>query len=1193
MKENSCKKFLSLLLIFTLLLPLLPVSATGELSTIAVDGTDWTGWTMQMGGANQMTLSAEDGKVTVGVPGGSKAGDHVALASVSIPVKANTTYDISYTLSQQGIRGVTAWVRVFEQNVTPVDMLATHSIYAADTGVVTATGQYTSGSNVEYAIIWVILMNAIDQPVGTDGTVVMDNLLIQEKGQNPEPVPEIRMDVDGENWTGWTTQMGGANQMTLSTEDGKATVGVPGGSKAGDHVALASVSIPVKANTTYDISYTLSQQGIRGVTAWVRVFEQNVTPVDMLATHSIYAADAGVVTATGQYTSGSNVEYAIIWVILMNAIDQPVGTDGSVVMDDLVIWEHIEEPETTDPSEPTEPHTHSFDQEVPSAAFLASPATVETPAEYYYSCVCGEQGTTTFTYGEPLADALDGSFENVSGDAFVQWFPGSSANALSVKPGTMANSGNYSVMFGGGAQGYQDITSGSLTVMPDTTYDLSYFVKNVDFIGATGYVSVFKNGDPGLPIGQLDLLPFFVGDASFGTDWKQLKGQFTTDSETTSVVLRFTVHTWAAAADTTGKTLYIDDVAVEEMPVPPMANDGCFDGGFEIVDPNYNTLPNWTLNNMASNAISAAAGSEVHSGNSSLQLTATEKGTYQQIVSNPVPVAPNTTYDLSYFVKNAGLIGGTGYLSVFADSGEMLGKEDLDGSVFFVSDETYPSDWQQLRTQFTTGENTTYVLIRITVHTHAAGDTVSGSVLIDDISVAIAPDPPMANDGSFDGSFEIVDPNYNILANWIVGNTASNAISATAGTDAHSGNSSLQFTATQKGTYQQVISNVYKVDPNVTYELSYFVKNAGLIGATGYVSVFSNGTELLGKEDLDGSVFYISGNSFGSAWNELKPQFTTKEDTTFVVIRFTVHTHAAKGEVSGSVYLDDVTIGVAPPPPKANTGTLDGGFELYDSNHNILTNWTIINTAPNAIAATPGKEVHGGKTCLKFTANSKGTYQELLSNRIYVEADALYDISYFMKNAGLIGATGYLTVYSNGRDIIGEKVDLDGSVFFIGDGNFGTDWRQLKSQIRTLEDTRYLIIKITLHTHAASGSVSGSVYLDDLTVGEHVHVFDQMDYHDQYLASMATEESPTLFYYSCFCGEIGTETFSYGEPLPKPIPEETQPEETQAPVQEPTEPMPQEEEKNSLLWIVLGGLGAAGIAAYLIILVIKKKKRKQ
>ena len=87
MKENRYKVIVSLILIFTLLLPSLPVSAADAPSAIAVDGENWTGWTFQMGGANQMTLSTEGGRATIGIPGGSKAGDHVALASVSVPVK--------------------------------------------------------------------------------------------------------------------------------------------------------------------------------------------------------------------------------------------------------------------------------------------------------------------------------------------------------------------------------------------------------------------------------------------------------------------------------------------------------------------------------------------------------------------------------------------------------------------------------------------------------------------------------------------------------------------------------------------------------------------------------------------------------------------------------------------------------------------------------------------------------------------------------------------------------------------------------------------------------------------------------------------------------------------------------------------------------------------------------------------------
>ena len=136
------------------------------------------------------------------------------------------------------------------------------------------------------------------------------------------------------------------------------------------------------------------------------------------------------------------------------------------------------------------------------------------------------------------------------------------------------------------------------------------------------------------------------------------------------------------------------------------------------------------------------------------------------------------------------------------------------------------------------------------------------------------------------------------------------------------------------------------------------------------------------------------------------------------------------------------------------------------------------------------------------------------------------------------------------------------------------------------------MVKITLHTHAASGAVSGSVYLDDLTVAEHTHVFDQMDYHDEYLASLATEDAPTLFYYSWTCGEIGTETFSYGEPLPKPEPEETQPEETTPPAPQPTEPPVQNEKSSGIgwIWIVLCGALLLGIVIFLILFTKKRKK---
>lgn len=48
-------------------------------------------------------------------------------------------------------------------------------------------------------------------------------------------------------------------------------------------------------------------------------------------------------------------------------------------------------------------HTHSFTEQKITDKFLVSAATCTEKAKYYYSCQCGEKGTTTFEYGELVA----------------------------------------------------------------------------------------------------------------------------------------------------------------------------------------------------------------------------------------------------------------------------------------------------------------------------------------------------------------------------------------------------------------------------------------------------------------------------------------------------------------------------------------------------------------------------------------------------------------------------------------------------------------------------------------------------------------------------------------------------------------------------------------------------------------------
>lgn len=47
-------------------------------------------------------------------------------------------------------------------------------------------------------------------------------------------------------------------------------------------------------------------------------------------------------------------------------------------------------------------HTHIFSQKVTTKSFLKSNATCQNASVYFYSCACGEKGTSTFSYGEKL-----------------------------------------------------------------------------------------------------------------------------------------------------------------------------------------------------------------------------------------------------------------------------------------------------------------------------------------------------------------------------------------------------------------------------------------------------------------------------------------------------------------------------------------------------------------------------------------------------------------------------------------------------------------------------------------------------------------------------------------------------------------------------------------------------------------------
>lgn len=62
----------------------------------------------------------------------------------------------------------------------------------------------------------------------------------------------------------------------------------------------------------------------------------------------------------------------------------------------------------------TVPHTHVYDQTSTDAAHLKTPATCTSPAVYYKSCTCGENGEETFTSGSALGHDYTQKFEDAA-----------------------------------------------------------------------------------------------------------------------------------------------------------------------------------------------------------------------------------------------------------------------------------------------------------------------------------------------------------------------------------------------------------------------------------------------------------------------------------------------------------------------------------------------------------------------------------------------------------------------------------------------------------------------------------------------------------------------------------------------------------------------------------------------------------
>ena len=175
----------------------------------------------------------------------------------------------------------------------------------------------------------------------------------------------------------------------------------------------------------------------------------------------------------------------------------------------------------------------------------------------------------------------------------------------------------------------------------------------------------------------------------------------------------------------------------------------------------------------------------------------------------------------------------------------------------------------------------------------------------------------------------------------------------------------------------------------------------------------------------------------------------------------------------------------------------------------------------------------GGVAVLEVPADGNYSYYILLGS---VQQDGSLASGSYVNAGAVIGSTSgefrmaalmdYAGMGQRVASGVSEELSVAESFGWLVDG-MGTGLICVNASSNTR--TQYPNFEATMSFNGPIDYVFVTAVPSTPEVTEHTHVFDQQVVSDEYLASVATADSPALYYYSCACGEKGTETFPYGE----------------------------------------------------------------
>lgn len=495
------------------------------------------------------------------------------------------------------------------------------------------------------------------------------------------------------------------------------------------------------------------------------------------------------------------------------------------------------------------------------------------------------------------------------------------------------------------------------------------------------------------------------------------------------------------------------------LSVSAASNDGFVtNGDFETGD-----LTGWK------NSYSGVVQSDVvHGGNYAHKTTNTASKYQGMMQQNPVKVAANSDYTVTFWYYYEG-DNATGSGASF-----YLYAQTADNTTNIKSITNYPAaanTWYQVTHTFNTGENTEIALVW---SNRMAND--GGTYYFDDV-VMTGPAAGTTKPSVPEDFGRIVNGGFENSDGW----TLKYGSYSTA--DSYSGNQSLKSSSNTK--YGVYANQTFAVAANSTYTVSLRIKLAG-DAADGvspqhrvYVKTADEATTIK-QQNIT--------NATADDWTLVSFTFSSGENTS-------IYMSFAQGiNDGGTCYIDDVVVDgpeptVEPDYPAATEPSDDGYIINGDFEINALDPWVVKNGGQVSFV--------DGSYVLQGTATAK--YDAFVQQTVTVEANTDYLITF---RAKLAVSGGQIRFVVNGN---GTRLNDDAYYF-----TSTTDWATYQIQINSGENTS---IDLCPTQGVTNG---GDVYYDDITM---VKVESDSGYLGSYPESMTSGADIRFMTYNVLCGQ--------------------------------------------------------------------------